>query len=261
MAANLSCPDVTGNSDSLRQFVSFQHSIAQTKRAFDCRTNLDSLTGAIVRRISRSQSREIILEYEWLGTIGRAIACYGLFLRNELLGVANFGWPAGIASRDICGADFRELAICLERGACVYWAPKNAASYLISRATKIARCEFGWKIFYAYADEDAGEIGVVYQACNWYYIGCGCGRDPGRLREDFVDPSGKVVSGRALRRRKLKKRDVLQRGWQVIYSQPKHKYVWFEGTSKERARFLKLCRYPFQSYPKRHGAFPLSSVT
>ncbi len=229
----------------------YQHCIAQQKRSMDHPTNWTCLTGALVREISRSESREIILEYEWLRTMGRAIACYGLFLNDQLIGVANFGWPAGAASRDICGSEHRKLAVCLERGACVHWAPKNSASFLISRATKAASQRFGWKIFYAYADEDAGEIGVVYQACNWFYIGRGCGREPGRLREDFITPFGQRVSGRSLRRRKLKKLQVLQQGWQVIYSSPKHKYIWFEGTKRERAALRGLCRYPFQPYPRR----------
>ena len=46
---------------------------------------------------------------------------------------------------------------------------------MISNACKLAAKEFGWRIFYAYADPTAGEIGTVYQACNWLYLGIGAG--------------------------------------------------------------------------------------
>ena len=230
---------------------SFQRWIRERRRALEPYPVDSSLAGAVVRQIARLDAEKIILEYEWLKTIGRAIACYGLFLSNDLVGAVAFGWPAGAASRDICGQELRKVAVCLERGACVHWAPRYAASFLISRATRMASLQFGRKIFYAYADEDAGEIGVIYQACNWFYLGQGIGRDPGRKREDFLTPEGAIVSGRTLRRRGLTKRGVLGLGWQVIYSSAKHKYVWFEGNSRERRELISRCRYPFLKYPKR----------
>ncbi len=145
------------------------------------RPQIVGLAGCTVETITRTDAESVILKYEWLGTMGRGVATYGLRSpERELLGVAVFGWPSSVESRDICGKSRRELAICLERGACVHFAPKNAASYLITHAVKKAAADHGWRIFYAYADPEAGEIGTVYQACNWLYIGQGVGRTPGR---------------------------------------------------------------------------------
>src|SRR5260370_38358004 len=74
----------------------FQHRVAEERRIADHRICTAQLRRGVVKEISRSEAREIILEYEWLGTLGRAIACYGLFLEDILIGVANFGWPVGI---------------------------------------------------------------------------------------------------------------------------------------------------------------------
>jgi hypothetical protein len=61
------------------------------------------------------------------------------------------------------------------------------ASLLNSRACKLAHAEFGWKVFYANADPTAGEIGMVYRAANWLYLGEGVERGKGRGRLRFFN--------------------------------------------------------------------------
>lgn len=214
-----------------------------------------TLEGAYVKAIPNSVATPIILRYEWLGTMGRATASYGLYVPIQgvptLAGVACFGWPGGVESRDICGKDRRHLAVALERGTCVPWAPKNSASFLIRHACELASKEHGWTIFYAYSDASAGEVGTVYQACNWHYLGIGVGRPAGRPRENFVRRDGREVSDRTLRHMRLTKKQAVAQGWTVVKVPAKGKYVWFEGTQKEKRILRKACRYPFQPYPKR----------
>lgn len=216
------------------------------------RLQIPSLAGCVVGPISTADAKAIILEYEWLGTLGRAVATYGLFSASgELLGATAFGWPSAAESRDVCGRDLREKAVCLERGACVHFAPPNAASYLITQACRLARQDGGWEIFYAYADPEAGEIGTVYQACNWLYIGQGVGRTPGRPREYWLLPDGSMLSSRSLRHRKMKVADAVALGWVRVPKHPKHKYVHFEGSPTRRRMLRGLLRYPVLPYPKR----------
>lgn len=216
------------------------------------RAVMTSLKGCRVEVITSREAEAIILKYEWLGTMGRSVASYGLQGPEGLIGAVVLGWPGSVESRDICGRDNRELAICLERGACAHYAPSNAASFLIANAIKLAAKDHGWRIFYAYADPEAGEIGTVYQACNWLYIGQGVGRTPGRLREDWRLPDGRTVSSRTLRHRGLKRPEALSLGWQPIKRHPKHKYVHFEGSRRQQADLLKALRYPVLPYPKRN---------
>jgi hypothetical protein len=133
-------------------------------------------------------------------------------------------------SRDICGKEHRSKAICLERGACVPDAPRNAASYLISRAVKIAAEDREWRIFYAYADPQAGELGTVYQACNWLYIG------DTESTENYGMPDGTILSERSLRHRKMTKQEALDAGATIIARAPKRKYVTFAGDKRERKK-------------------------
>lgn len=229
-----------------------QRVIRERQAALEPRPQMTSMRGCWVEPITREEAESVILKYEWLGTMGRGVATYGLRgPGGELLGTAVFGWPSAVQSRDICGQEYRDRAICLERGACVHYAPKNAASFLIANAVRQAAKDRGWRIFYAYADPEAGEIGTVYQACNWLYIGQGVGRTPGRLREDWRLPDGTELSSRSLRHRKMKRADALELGWRPVYKHPKHKYVHFEGSKTERATLLRALRYPVRSYPKR----------
>jgi hypothetical protein len=95
-----------------------------------------SLAGYSVALIDRLEALPLIRRYEWLRNLGQAHTFVGLLSpAGELQGVAAFGpGPAG-RIRDIIGGP----ALCLERGCCVHYAPRNAASFLIARATKLIR--------------------------------------------------------------------------------------------------------------------------
>ena len=129
----------------------------------------------------------IIMHYEWLRTTGRATMFVGLLSPSrEIEGVACFGYgPAGNI-RKLIG----EPAMCLERGACVHWAPRNAASFLINAACKRIYCATGISRFFAYADPMAGEYGGVYQAAGWKYLGQGIDGTRSRAHRYFVLPPG-----------------------------------------------------------------------
>src|SRR5580692_9420371 len=150
----------------------YQRHIRELYGASESREQIRSLDGARVERVTTEEAKSIILKYEWLQSMASGTsACYGLKLGDELLGVSCFTRMAGKQARSICGAEHKDRAVSLARGACVPHAPKNAASYLIRNACRLAYQDFGWEIFFAYSDPDAGEIGTVYQAANWRYIG------------------------------------------------------------------------------------------
>jgi hypothetical protein len=139
------------------------------------------LENAIVVEIAYEKAREIVLRYEWLGT-WNGERSFGLILNGELAGVFCFGKTAGTATaKSVCGESWAQYVVTLCRGACCHWAHPHSGSYLISaacrqmansaRTTKSGRVVLPAYIFVAYSDTDAGEIGTVYQACNWLYCG------------------------------------------------------------------------------------------
>jgi len=233
---------------------SHQYVIRQEWQERDPRPVMDSLTGCTVRAIPIKDARPIIQRYEWLGTIGRAVAAYGLHTTDgELIGVALFGRPGSPEAGDLCGPDYRDRAICLERGACVHWAHPHAASFLISRACKLAAADHGWRIFYAYADPSAGELGTVYQACNWLYLGQNVGRRAGSgMRNIVIDPNGREYSTRGLRHRGWKIEDIKHwPGWRIEKRPAKRKYCQLIGSRSELKKLRAALRYPPLPYPKR----------
>lgn len=212
-----------------------------------------TMADAQVTPITNKQAAEIILKYEWLGTMGRPQAAYGLWLPvggvYTLAGAMCFGFATGSQAGNVCGSAYSTKAIALERGACVHWAPKNAASWFVSRAVTAASRDRGWVIFYAYSDPEAREVGTIYQACNWLYLGIGPGHGP--TRELWSRPDGIKVSSRALRYRGLSSDEAVAAGWRKEVVPARGKYVWFEGTPKLKKKLRRLLVHPPQPYPKR----------
>ena len=124
---------------------------------------------------------------------------------------------------------------------------------MISRACKLAAADHGWKIFYAYADPKAGEIGTVYQAANWVYLGVGVGRGGDKGHWRFFDKrKGHWRSDRMLSRCKLKVAALRAHPeWIAEWTPDKGRYVWFEGDRREKRALKRALKYAPQAYPKR----------
>jgi hypothetical protein len=218
----------------------------------------DTAIDYTVQPIDADEAEAFIARYEWLGTVGYPVARYGA--RNpagKLAAVALFGNTGATQAGEICGSGYADLAICLERGACSHWAHPCTASWFIPRACAMAARDHGWRIFYAYADPEAGEIGTVYQAATWLYLG----QTPGRLvggearpRDHFRHRDDKeLISERKFRRQGYKIADVNSGEWEREFKPAKLKYVWLEGTQSERQLQRRALMQQPLPYPKRGG--------
>ena len=247
--------------------VARQRRIREREAALDPRPAMSTFEGCTVEQVPFAAAKAIILRYEWLGSMPTGTrACYGLRTPSgELAGVTVFAAGPAPESGDLCGREHRDLAICLPRGACVHWAPPNAASFLISRACKLAAKQFGWRIFFAYADWRAGEYGAVYQAANWLYLGAGTGRSKGRSRWRFFSRrEGRWRSERGLHKRRRQGGIAFgsiadlraQPEWIPDLTPDKGRYVWFAGTWREKRDLRQKLKYAPQPYPKRKGGRP-----
>jgi hypothetical protein len=235
--------------------IAHQRRVRDVEAARDPRPQMATLDGSKVERVSFAAAKAIITRHEWLRSMpATPMACYGLKdPSGELVGVACFDRGPAPESGDICGHEHRKNAVCLARGACVHWAHPHAASFLISRACKLAAAQFGWRIFYAYTDPRAGEIGVVYQAANWLYLGVGVGRSGGKGRWRFFSRrEGKWRSERNLRKRRLTPAELRAHPeWIADWAHDKGRYVWFEGDRREKRDLAQKLKYAPQPYPKR----------
>lgn len=230
-----------------------QRKIRDGFSASDPHPIMETLSGCHVERITKAEAEVIILKYEWLGAMATANrANYGLLTPDRvLIGVACFGQANGSRSHFVCGADLAPKTICLERGTCIHWAHPHAGSFLVSKACKLAAKDFGWEVFFAYSDPEAGEIGTIYQACNWVYQGQSPGR-AGSFRSRYVNKKTKqTISSRTMRGLK-KKGAFYPELWTTERSEDKHRYVNFVGGKKRVKQLKKLMVHPSKEYPKRH---------
>jgi hypothetical protein len=233
--------------------IAHQRVIREAKIIDDPRPVNASLEGYSIETISRADAVPLILHYEWLGNVGRAVHFVGLMSpTHELHGVACFGYgPAG-PIRTLIG----KPALCLERGACVHYAPANAASFLITGACKLIYRITGIGRFFAYADPMAGEYGGVYQAANWVYLGQGLNGGKGRAVRYSVLPPGADRNDhtvwqttRALRRGPkegwLTFEQARKAGWEIGNQPAKHVYAINVGRDRRKWRkAMKQLPYP-----------------
>jgi hypothetical protein len=242
----------------------WQRCIRETYARLEGRPQLPNevLNDAWVVRIPTEAASELITQYEWLGTMAAGTkACYGLRLdkgKGELLGVVCFSQHnCSEEARSICGV--RASTVCLARGCCLPHSPTNAASFLIRHACRVAHRKFRWEVFFAYSDEQAGEIGTVYQSASWRYIG----KVKQGIKTSFTSPDGKTTFG-SYHFNKNAETKFYRLGWDGIEGKyaflrrlgftehreaVKGKYVWFEGPRK--AELKASCRFDRLPYPKR----------
>ncbi len=209
-----------------------------------------SIKDAIIRPVSRNFASQIIMKYEWLGTMAQTGWHYGIFFGSYCAGVCCYSAGSatgGVNVHKMFNVLPRELGV-LARGACVHWAPHGANSKLVSISSKLFCKDTKCRLIIAYSDSDAGEIGTIYQACNWIYIG------KGAATRQWVSKNGRVMDQKLpydLKRKYGGTRsqyvEYLNRnGWHEQSSNPKHRYVYVSDKS-----LLGFLRNMGKPYPKR----------
>ena len=196
----------------------------------------------IVKPIDYKTAEKIILKYEWLGTMPTYSTHYfGIYFDGVCGGVVIFGisLPRSVLE-SICGKEYLEKVRVLSRGACVHWTPIGSASKLIGESIKILKQE-GYKIIIAYSDVRAGEIGTIYQACNFLYTGKSIGG-----QETLIDNKWRTRMPRCVIENKIDTIDLPKRERSI-----KHRYIYLMGSKKEKKILKNNLRYEVLPYPKR----------
>lgn len=229
--------------------------------------------------------RNFITRYEWLGKPSLYPTHYfTAYWGNILVCAVTMDMPAAFSK--MLGKNTRKLERLISRGASISFAPKNTASAILSWAMRWMIENTGYRLFTAYADPEAGELGTIYQALNFYYLGNNYGTSVKYLYK------GRWVSDRTFRSRSAYKRYAKALGitwkpeWQhkeriLWYNMPeeienklrqaskdfmgnlekktgtkKHKYAYVLGSDKRETRKLRqlfLDRNKIYAYPKERG--------
>ncbi len=130
------------------------------------------------------EHRSFIAKYEWLGTVGFGVKwVFTARWENKLAGVVMLSEPNSY--------QFGEKEALIQRGAVSSWAPKNLNSRLVMFACRWMVKNTNKRYFVAYSDPSAGEIGTIYQACNFDYLGQKYGAET-----MYKLPEGQIVNSR-----------------------------------------------------------------
>jgi hypothetical protein len=138
----------------------------------------------------------------------------GTFMASDCMG---FAWwipptkPAAVATHP----DNWQGVLSLTRLAIDPGAPKNAASYLLSRSRRLID-RVRWPCLVTYADTSEGHTGAIYRADNWEYVGL-------TKPERMYRIGGRMTTRKAGRTTRTHG-EMLDLGAECYTSEGKHKY-------------------------------------
>lgn len=222
--------------------------------------NIDKdLSKTVVRPINMITAKAMVEEYEWLGCMP-AVSwfCYGIYFGDYCGGVVVFGaeYIENLGRWD--KYDYTGKIILLSRGVCLHWTPINTNSKLIMTAIKMLPEKY--KIVTATTDHLAGEIGTIYQACNFYYVGSMRDANPNIPNSKNGDRDGWIIDGklygaRALRLKfgttKIEDLNERCRNVKKVKQNSKHRYFLFRGSKSEQKYHKQKIEHLIKEYPKR----------
>ena len=138
---------------------------------------------------------------------------------QPLAGVVVMATPNAFSH--MLGEENKGLEKLISRGASISWAPKNMGSWLIMNSIKWMVRNTVYRSFTAYSDPEAKELGTIYQACNFIYLG----QTSGTTKQYFDKKNKKAgwFSDRDFRKKSKYKKYVENIGtdklqWMVGYS-------------------------------------------
>lgn len=198
------------------------------------------------------EAKEFILRHEWLGKMSLyPTHIFTARYKGILAGVVIMDMPNAFSK--LLGEKTRKIERLISRGACISWSPKNLASSLITFAMKWMVQNTRFRLFVAYSDVEAKELGTIYQACNFYYIGRSSG-----AQKNYLNKDGRWVSDRWFRSRSVYKKMALELGieWQEEWQQ-RDRIIWdnvpddIEERIREASRkYMHSC--PVKKIPRKH---------
>jgi group I intron endonuclease len=247
--------------------VSYQYKIRKEKEAnekLEFNIAKIDLNKTEIRLINKSTASRVILEYEWLHSMPFANKYFfGIYFnvnnKEYLGGVLVFGNEYSENTGAWIKYNFQNKILLLSRGVCLWWTPKNTASYFISRVCKWIKENTNYKVITATVDPAAGEIGTIYQSLNWQYVGLMSGNYHGnKMASRFgVIIDGKLRFSRWIRKKigSMRREEVLKHYPNAIFvpQYRKQRYFIFIGNKRENKELANNIKHITLPYPKRNN--------
>ena len=114
--------------------------------------------------------KQFIQRHEWLGKLpNRPTHRFVARLNGTLAGAIIMAIPNSFSH--LLGKENMDKEKLISRGASISWAPKNLGSWLIMNSIRWMAQNTDFRVFTAYSDPEAKELGTIYQSCNFIYLG------------------------------------------------------------------------------------------
>jgi hypothetical protein len=216
-----------------------------------------------------------IERYEWLGKMPVWVTHrFGAYYKDILVCAVVLATPNSFSN--LLGKENKNKEKLISRGASTSFAPKNVGSWTIMQSIRWMAKNTDFVLFTAYSDPMANELGTVYQACNFIYLGNTYGGDnvfinketeqlygssyfnqrsvikkvavkAGVLwQDDYIKPnktgSKRIINWKAMPDRvkryiKLKVKEEKESNYSIIKTKPKHKYAYILGRDKTHTKY------------------------
>jgi hypothetical protein len=204
-------------------------------------------------RIDYSDAADFYDKYEHLGDPGRGVYHWGAFRDQTLVSAVSFGSTC-FAIHENMFADLSDKhgvnVYQLTRGGTNPSAPKNTGSWTVSRGLKQLKYLRGGSLVVAYSDPKYNEIGTIYQAANFLYLGK---TQPKGQSNYIID--GEWMSGWTVRNtygtRSMRKLRSLGLEVQRIPLRPKYRYVYPAASQSTKRNLVADLKDMVSPYPKR----------
>jgi hypothetical protein len=183
-----------------------------------------------VPKTDKARCRQLVKfieRHEWLGKMPTWLTHRFAWYLNVpgkprvLSGVIIMATPNAFSN--LLGKDMRDKEKLIARGACISFGPKNLGSHIIIAAIRWMVRNTEFRFFTAYSDPDAKELGTIYQACSFFYLG----QASGTKHQYFIEGKGwkgdKAFSERSSFVRYAKE---LGYEWLPEWRTPKNKVNW-----------------------------------
>jgi hypothetical protein len=118
-----------------------------------------------LRQIHFVQARDFVIRWHYSKTLPYCKYYFGLFDKNDLIGIAAYGLPAMRNQSKCYSCDIELRRLCLTDS-----APKNSESRFISLTLKELK-KIGHNAVLSLADPEHSHTGVIYKASNFEFLG------------------------------------------------------------------------------------------
>ena len=191
--------------------------------------------------IKYNDTKPFILNIHYAKRIPSITYSFGLFFKNELVGIVTYGSPPSQSlCRGIAGDECRKIVLELNR-LVLKNNIINEASFLVANSFKLLKKP---TIIVSYADTSQNHTGYIYQATNFIYTGLSDKRT--EWREINTNKHSKTICEQY----SLNERKNNPDKFHLVDRPRKHRYIYIIANKKDKKNILKKLKYPILEYPK-----------